>query len=412
MVGSCLIFLNLDGVLSTLDGSTIWMKRSLIKFLNNRLISNKLVEIRMRHERKFNNLIMEKRIQEGISNNPNEFITNLTNVTLSNNEIEILQYGVKHGVATRPRESEMIVIVEDIYEPILRHNAIIDDHILQERLKTTLKAFTFNYLDIDDKRYFHDSKLLSVLRKLREKFVILKPDKGQRIVLLRHEDYANSLQRIFDDPSKFKKIKQDTTIKKLTTLQKYLKTLSNRSEITESEMKAMRSKFAHIARAHGLPKTHKQYDHLLKFRPIIYTTNTLYYRISKFLSNLLNPSTENQYVVRDSFSAVNKIRETPKELFDEGYRFASYVESPFTAVSLKKTINVILDRIYNKKLLNANIKKRTMKKLLKDCCTKNALTFSKVIYEQIDGVSMGSCLDPVLAIIKCICSVNNWSKFR
>ena len=40
-----------------------------------------------------------------------------------------------------------------------------------------------------------------------------------------------------------------------------------------------------------------------------------------------------------------------------------------------------------------------MKKLLKDCCTKNALTFSKVIYEQIDGVSMGSCLDPVLANI-------------
>ena len=105
-------------------------------------------------------------------------------------------------------------------------------------------------------------------------------------------------------------------------------------------------------------------------------------------------------MVRDSFSAANKITETPKELFDEGYRFVSFgVESLFTSVSLKKTINVILDRIYNKKLLNANIKKRTMKKLLKDCCTKNALTFSKVIYEEIDGVSMGSCLDPVLANI-------------
>ena len=182
-------------------------------------------------------------------------------------------------------------------------------------------------------------------------------------------------------------------------MQKYLKTLSNRGEITESEMKAMRSKFAHIARAHDLPKTHKQYDHLPKFRPIIDTANTPYYGISKFLSNL-NLVTENQYVVRDSFSAANKITETPKELFDEGYRFVSFgMESLFTSVSLKKTINVILDRIYNKKLLNANIKKRTIKKFLKDCCTKNALTFSKVIYEQIDGVSMGSCLDPVLANI-------------
>ena len=161
----------------------------------------------MRHERKFNNLIMEKRIQEGISNNPNELITNLTNVTLSNNKIEILKYGLKHGVVTRPREPEMIVIMEDFYEQILQHNAIKDDHISQERLKTALKAFTFNYLDIDDKRHFHDSKLLSDLRKLKEKFVILKPDKRQCTVLLSHEDCINSLQRIFDDPSKFKKTK-------------------------------------------------------------------------------------------------------------------------------------------------------------------------------------------------------------
>ena len=112
-----------------------------------------------KHERKFNYLIMEKHIQEGISSNPNNLITNLTNVTLSNNEIKILKYGLKHGVATCPRESEMIVIMEDIYEQVLQHSAIKDDHISQERLKTTLKGFMFNYLDTDNKRYFHDSKL-------------------------------------------------------------------------------------------------------------------------------------------------------------------------------------------------------------------------------------------------------------
>ena len=36
-----------------------------------------------------------------------------------------------------------------------------------------------------------------------------------------------------------------------------------------------------------------------------------------------------------------------------------------------------------------------MKKLLKDCCPKDAFSFNK----QIDGVSMGSCLGPVLANI-------------
>ena len=40
---------------------------------------------------------------------------------------------------------------------------------------------------------------------------------------LAEEDYLNSLQRIFDDPSKFKKIKQDPAINRLATVQKYLK---------------------------------------------------------------------------------------------------------------------------------------------------------------------------------------------
>ena len=105
-------------------------------------------------------------------------------------------------------------------------------------------------------------------------------------------------------------------------------------------------------------------------------------------------------MVKDSFTAAKKIREIPKELFDHGYRFVSFdVESLFTSVLLSKTINIIVDRKYNKKLLKTNIKKRAMKKLLKDCCTKNTFSFNNTIYEQIDGVSMGSCLGPVLANI-------------
>ena len=86
----------------------------------------------------------------------------------------------------------------------------------------------------------------------------------------------------------------------------------------------MRHKFAQIAPAHALPKTHKPFEHLLKSRPILDTTDTPSYAISKFLSNLLNPFTENKYMVKDPFTAANKIREIPKELFDNGYPFVSF----------------------------------------------------------------------------------------
>ena len=105
-------------------------------------------------------------------------------------------------------------------------------------------------------------------------------------------------------------------------------------------------------------------------------------------------------MVKDSFAAANKIREISKELFDHGYRFVSFdVESLFTSIPLSKTINIILDRIYNKKPLKTNIEKRTMKKFLTDCCTKNTFSFNNTIYEQIDGISIGLCLGLLLANI-------------
>ena len=74
-------------------------------------------------------------------------------------------------------------------------------------------------------------------------------------MLVNHGDYVNSLQRRFGDASKFKKIGKDPTITHLTTVQNYLKVLCKRGEINESEKKAMRPKFAQIARACSLPKT-------------------------------------------------------------------------------------------------------------------------------------------------------------
>ena len=49
--------------------------------------------------------------------------------------------------------------------------------------------------------------------------------------------------------------------------------------------------------------------------------------------------------------------------------------------------------------MKTNLKKRSLKKLLIDACTKNSFIFSNKIYEQKDSVSMGSPLGPVLANI-------------
>ena len=136
------------------------------------------------------------------------------------------------------------------------------------------------------------------------------------------------------------------------------------------------------------------------FRPIIETTGTAYQPIAKYLTRLLNLLTMNSHTLKDNFDAVTRIQNIPEELFRNGYRFVSFdVKSLFTNVPLKKTVNIILDRIHNKKLINITLKKRTLKKLLLDSCTKIPFSINGELYKQIDGVSMGSSLAPTLAKI-------------
>ena len=104
--------------------------------------------------------------------------------------------------------------------------------------------------------------------------------------------------------------------------------------------------------------------------------------------------------MKDSFQAAQEIGKIDFSLLKKGYRLVSFdAVSLFTNVPLKRTINVILKRIYTEKLVNVKLRKPTMKKLIHDCCTKTTYSFNDQLYEQIDGVCMGSNLGPTIANI-------------
>ena len=79
----------------------------------------------------------------------------------------------------------MIVIAEDICDQILRNDILRQDHISKHRLQTALKAFTYNYPDKDYQEFGFDQKRINTICKLQDKCIILKPDKGQGVVLIK-----------------------------------------------------------------------------------------------------------------------------------------------------------------------------------------------------------------------------------
>ena len=101
-------------------------------------------------QKKLDGLIVEKNIQDSLRNNPNNLISNLTGKTLSDTEIKILKYGLKHGIATGQSEEEMVVIAKNIWDQI-KQKGLCNHFMKWERVKTALRAITYCYIDIYDK---------------------------------------------------------------------------------------------------------------------------------------------------------------------------------------------------------------------------------------------------------------------
>ena len=59
-------------------------------------------------------LVGLKKTAEAIEDNPNKTIVNLSSQTLSLDEIEVLKLGLRHGLATRPNQFEIMAIAEDV----------------------------------------------------------------------------------------------------------------------------------------------------------------------------------------------------------------------------------------------------------------------------------------------------------
>ena len=163
--------------------------------------------------------------------------------------------------------------------------------------------------------------------------------------------------------------------------------------------KKIRPRNARPARAHGPPKIHKSFDRLPKFRPIIDTTGITHYSVGKYISELLQPFTQSEFTLKNTFDATDRIKSIPPDLFIQGYKFVSLdVESLFTN-GLQRTLNIILDIIFNKKLIDTSLKKSTLRKLTLDTCTKTVFSCNSKLFVQTDGVSMGGSLGPVLATL-------------
>ena len=101
---------------------------------------------------------------------------------------------------------------------ICKNNISKKSHYQVERAKNSIRALAFNLIDFDNNQVYKDKKKLEIIKNLRKELIILKPDKGNGVVLVRIIDYYNAVENLFSDPSKFRQIYNDPTQTHLTSL--------------------------------------------------------------------------------------------------------------------------------------------------------------------------------------------------
>ena len=140
------------------------------------------------------------------------------------------------------------------------------------------------------------------------------------------------------------------------------------------------------ARIYGTPKMHKfsSSDLFPKRRPIVSSIGTFNYNLARFLCDLLSPLVTNDYSSKDTFSFFSQIRNANlSKIF-----FVSYdVTNLSTNIPLQETID------------NLNITRKELKKLFLFTASQTHFIFNSKLYNQKDGVAMGTPLAPVLANI-------------
>ena len=225
---------------------------------------------------------------------------------------------------------------------------------------------------------------------------ICKYDKGEGVVLLNTDDYYTKLDVIVNDATKFKKVEIVAGEKHpLTKKENSIKDYVNRyfkKHVDPKTYNKLRPCGSNPGKLYGMCKVHKGG---YPMRPVVSMIGTAEYHLAKYLDAWIKPYMPSTYMLNSTHEFLTKINEVPIEHGD--YCVSFDVKSLFTNIPLEETIKIIAQYIFaNKNSVIIPMSKLIFTRLLR-LATQGMFIYRDIMYQQIDGVTMGNCLGPTFA---------------
>ncbi|XP_068206221.1 uncharacterized protein [Palaemon carinicauda] len=160
--------------------------------------------------------------------------------------------------------------------------------------------------------------------------------------------------------------------------------------LSDETASAMMAKGTQIGIMYGAPKIHKRG---IPLRPILSAINTCSNDLSKHLVTKLAPLTIHEYTVKNTYEFVDLINSVGDANNDVMFSFD--IESLFTNIPLRETLEIILEQLFpNPEDIFEGFSKKLFKIILELATTTSTFMFTNKLYEQVDGVAMGSPCGP------------------
>ena len=328
---------------------------------------------------------------------PKTTVFNYSDYVLSKREEFVLSLGLDFCLPNfKPTFNKFYLPIENLFTRLKALKLPSDLSVLQNDLQTIAQK-TYQKSNQNWLPFFHksDYELLKNLSKNPD-VVIAKPDKGRGTVILNKTDYLRKMDDILKDNTKFLELGPPTfqpIFKVEDKINRLLKQFKESDIITDDTFRDFYCSSSSYGILYGLPKTHKEN---LPLRPILAAYNNPNYQIAKHLVPLLQPLATNEYTLLNSANLIPDILPQDTDLYLVSFDVASL----FTNIPLQETIDIILNKIfYNDQITFHGFDRENFNKLLQIAVQDTYFLFNNKIYKQIDGVSMGSPLAPIMANI-------------
>ena len=334
-----------------------------------------------------------------------DVVTNRSTYTCTDEENELLKYGLQHAVPPRfLRKSDVLTSFDTIHR-VMKKDLKCESKSIDLKSQISLLASTYTGQYKVSQKTLEKHRILKRLQKNKD-IVITKPDKGNGVVILDRAEYLKMVYEVVNDSSKFKKLDGDKTVTRETKLQKFLLKLKKKGFFNEIDYTKVYPTGSSVARIYGLPKMHKLKSAVdkLKVRPIVSCIKAYNYGLSSYLAKMVNPLIPKDFCADDTFSFIQDVRNIDTH---DCFMVSYDVTSLFTNIPLDETIQLAVDLVFESQP-NIKISKSELKDLFEFATRESHFLFDGNFYDQIDGVAMGSPLGPVLANLFMAVNEKRW----